>query len=146
MLIGLYIDRTLKSWCDVHPRNHGKVDNIFNMALTMFKYSFASLKLGGVFRKHRTSITVHFKAHACEITPPVLFDLLMLCKHPWLIVYIYDCSFSCLYVSHISYQLDFLPTNQPDRWSRAVPCLPTMQFWQGQAAQTQDLSGNQSDC
>lgn len=46
MLIGLYIDRTLKSWCDVHPRNHGKVDNIFNMALTMFKYSFASFKKG----------------------------------------------------------------------------------------------------
>lgn len=146
MLIGFYIDRTLKSRCDVRPRNHRKVDNIFNMALTMFKYPFVSCKVGGVFRKYLASITVHFKAHVHEITLPVLFDPFMLRKRIWLIVYIYDCSVSWLYVSQILYQLDFLPTNQLDRRSRAVPSLPTTSFWRGQAVQKQDLSGKRSDC
>lgn len=80
MLIGLYTDRVLKSWCNVHPRNHEKVDNIFNMPLTMFKYSFASFNLGGVFRNHLESITTHLKAHVDEITPPLLFDSFTLRK------------------------------------------------------------------
>lgn len=29
MLIGLHIIETLKSWFDVHPHNHQKVNNIF---------------------------------------------------------------------------------------------------------------------
>lgn len=29
MLMGLYICETFKSWFDVHPHNHEKVNNIF---------------------------------------------------------------------------------------------------------------------
>lgn len=50
------------------------------MPLTMFKYSFASFNLGGVFRNHLASFTIHLKAHVDEITPPLLFDSFTLRK------------------------------------------------------------------
>lgn len=59
MLIGLYMDRTLKSWCGVHPRSQGKVNNIFHVPLTMLNYSFAGFKSEGTLRNRLSSIHVH---------------------------------------------------------------------------------------
>lgn len=60
MLIRLYISETLESCFSVHPHNHRKVNNIFNMALIIFMFSFASFKLDFV-----DSSGIHSTALVC---------------------------------------------------------------------------------
>lgn len=80
-----------------------------HMPLIMFKYSFASFKL----EEHSGTASCQLKNilnH--ELKRLVSFALFALLTRVQLVVYIYDCSVSWVYVSHISHQLDFTPTNQ----------------------------------
>lgn len=80
-----------------------------HMPLIMFKYSFASFKL----REHLVTASFRLKNilnH--EFKRLVLFTLFALLTRVQPVVYIYDCSVSWVYVSHISHQLEFTPTNQ----------------------------------